>query len=133
MLTGEARLPSSLFLSFFSLVIIFTLLTFSFPGRAEQNSYGCSCNTSLVGTQGSCKSGQICAKPNAEITGLYCHLTAQGGFPLGQCGEACQCGSDKDCAKISFAGRCIKNHCYSMVNGIFVAPMACPQHKAETD
>lgn len=114
----------------FSVIFIFFLCIFSGDSNAEYNFYGCSCNATNIGSQGSCGSGQGCNKASDEIAGLYCFANPVGGFPLQSCGEVCSCSNDTDCSNISFAGKCIKGHCYAPDNGISVVPLACPQQSA---
>lgn len=120
---------------FIILLMFLSLTPFSFLNNLNisyasdvSNSF-CSCQINLDGSRGTCGEGQFCYQPNKSVA-ANCFANPVGGFPLKSCGQACSCKSASDCTKISFAAKCINNHCYMPVSGILVEPLACPQQNA---
>lgn len=123
----------TIFQIFIIIILIFSQINPNYS-LAEDNFYGCSCSTKKAGNKGSCDPGQVCAKHLGESSSHYCYANPKIGYPLNSCGEGCICKSDNDCSKISFAGRCINNHCYIMAQGISVKPLECrePPRRLQT-
>lgn len=124
-----SRCMKLLFLSLSFILILTFQIPFSDNSYADDSLYGCSCD-GKIGTRGTCSTGQSCHVRLSGGEGSYCHANSAGGFPLRSCGEGCTCRTDDDCGRIAFAGKCIANHCYSRVNGMFVTPLACAQTNA---